>query len=410
MLSQDAIDNLIQPIIDRQETINRYIIRQLAQRIREIGELLPSDMDKLYRLMQTGADVRLVNQVLANLTSYTEIAIKDIIRDVAIAHYQDVKPFYDYRHKSYIPFDENKQLQNVVKAIESRTLGDYKNISNTRSTGFLIRDYQNPTKLKWHSIGETYQTVTDEAIQSIQSGTIDYNTAMRRTVDQLVQSGVRRISYSPESGRQYTKRLDSAVRMNVMDGVRAVNQGVQDEIGKQIGTDGKEISVHACPAPDHALLQGRQFTNEQYDLVQSQQEGATATDYNGMAHIVPKRSIGMWNCQHFTRSVILGISKPLYTPEQLDKINEDNERGVMIGGKHYTLYEATQKQRELETTIRYAKDGQIAAREVGDTVLIQKYQDKVKHYTETYMQFSKEAGLKPKLDRIRVDGYQKLKI
>ena len=47
MLSEDAIQNLIKPIIDRQEKINEYVIKTICDRIKEIGSLTPSDAYKL---------------------------------------------------------------------------------------------------------------------------------------------------------------------------------------------------------------------------------------------------------------------------------------------------------------------------------------------------------------------------
>ena len=40
MLSEDALNRLMQPIIDRQEAINVYVIGIIAKRVKEIGHLL----------------------------------------------------------------------------------------------------------------------------------------------------------------------------------------------------------------------------------------------------------------------------------------------------------------------------------------------------------------------------------
>ena len=39
----------------------------------------------------------------------------------------------------------------------------------------------------------------------------------------------------------------------------------QKIIAEEIDADGVEISVHINPAPDHSMVQGRQFTTNQYD-------------------------------------------------------------------------------------------------------------------------------------------------
>ena len=74
------------------------------------------------------------------------------------------------------------------------------------------------------------------------------------------------------------------------------------------------------------------------------------------------------------------------------------------------MYEASQRQRELETLVRYAKDGQIIAKEADDLKSIEKYQNRVKSYTQEYMTFSKKAGLKARISNLYVKDYKKIKL
>ena len=401
MLSDDAIENLMQPIIERQEALNRYVVELIAKRVKEVGEVSPSDVHRLESILKMGGDAAKINAEIARITGLNVLAIKKLIKTVAEGAYVDAKPFYDYRHKSYIPFEKNLQLQNVVKAVQKQTLDTYKNLSN--STAFMIRDLKNPSVLKPTKLSKAYQSVIDEAIQATQSGTIDYNTAMRRTMKQLNDSGIRYVTYSPESGRIYTQRLDTAVRRNILDGVRQLNQGVQDEVGKQFGSDGKEISVHAFSAPDHEPVQGHQFTNAEYDKLQNAE---SFTDYKGNRFDAIKRHIGFWNCHHFTFSILLGVTKPNYTDEQLEKLKENNQKGVTLpNGKHLTMYEVTQKMRELETAIRRCKDGVLMAKESGDKELEMQYKQKMKRYRNDYKYLVNLAGLKERTDKMRVSGY-----
>lgn len=406
MLSDDAIEKLMQPIIDRQENINNYVVAEIAKKIREIGKLSPSDIYKLERLFKSGADAKRINDEISRLTGLQVKDIKELIKTVAIDSYVDTKPFYDYRHISFLPFEKNKPLQRIVEAISRQTLETYKNLSNT--TAFMIRDLKNPLVLKPTPLAETYQSVIDESVQAVQSGTIDYNSAMRRTLQQLIDSGIRRVNYSPESGRRYTKRLDSAVRMNLLDAVRQINQKVQDITGEQYGADGKELSAHPYSAPDHEPFQGRQFTLSNWEKLQNSE---SFQDVNGNKYLAVERIIGQWNCRHFAWSIIVGFAEPNYTEEQLREWAKKNEEGYTLpNGKKLTMYECTQYQRKLETAIRYAKDGQIAARAADDKELIKKYQRKVNKLSKEYRAFSKACGLSVKRERLTVSGYRPVKI
>lgn len=406
MLSEDAIEKLVQPIVERQTAINNYVIQLIAKRIKEIGKLKPSDVYKLQRLMAMGSDVQQINEELARLTNLQVSDIKTLIREVAIDGYTMAKPFYDYRHTAFIPFDQNKNLQNIMKAVQKETVDTYLNMS--KSTAFMIRDLKNPKILKPTSISKAYQSIMDEAIQSVQSGVTDYGSAMRRTLKQLNNSGLRYVNYRPESGGMYTQRLDSAVRRNLLDGVRAINQGVQDEVGKQIGADGKELSVHAMSAPDHEPVQGHQFTNEEYEKLQS---SLPFKDVQGRNFAAIERHIGQYNCHHFAWSIIIGVNKPNYTDKQLEELKKRNNAGYTLpNGKHLTLYECSQKMRDMETAIRRAKEGQLMAQDAGDDDLAKQYAAKASQLSKEYKAFAKECGLKADMTRCSVPSYKRISL
>ena len=64
------------------------------------------------------------------------------------------------------------------------------------------------------------------------------------------------------------------------------------------------------------------------------------------------RRIGTLNCGHSAHPIVYGASAPQYTPEELEEMRQKNEAGISFRGKHYTGYEATQRQRWLERAIR----------------------------------------------------------
>lgn len=404
MFTENDIEKLIQPLLKRQEALNLYILTLIANRVKEIGTVLPSDVYKLERLLKSGADVRKINKMIAKIAGLQEKDIKRIIEEVARDAYFDAKPYYDYRSRTFIPFQENIALQTVIKAVQRQTLDTFRNLS--RAQAFMIRDRKHVGKLKPTKISKVYTDVVDEAIQLTQSGILDYHTAMRRTMSQLAESGIRYVTYDTPTGRVYTQRMDTAVRRNILDGVRAINQGVQDEVGKQFGADGKEITVHANSAPDHEPIQGHQFSNEEFEKLQT---GQPFVDYNGRQFNSIQRPIGVWNCRHFTYSIILGITKPNYTQEQLDKMIEENQKGYTDkNGNHLTKYECTQKQREMETKIRKLREKQTTLQDSGDTEGAKAVQAKVDNEIKKYRSFSNACGLKPKMEKTTIPNYQRI--
>ena len=270
--------------------------------------------------------------------------------------------------------------------------------------GFLDKD-GNPLLL---DINQTYNEVIDRCIVAVSQGKETYQQAMRSTLKQLSSSGVRKIEY--ESG--YSRRLDSSVKMNVMDAVREVSNQSQMLFGEEFDSDGIEISTHLNPSPDHSNVQGHQFSNKEYEKLQST---GVATDYNGeVIDIRIKdnfRPISTMNCFHYIFSIVLGVSKPQYSNEELKKIIDDNEKGAELDGKHYTNYELSQIMRKLETKIREQKDLQIMARASDDKDLILQAQTKITQLTNKYKQVVKISGLPNQLStRGRVSNYHRVSI
>ena len=404
MLSDDALNKLIDPIVKRQQEINTWVIERIARRIKETGEVLPSDVQQLITLRNTGADAQRIMKEIARLTQLNVIQIQKLVETVAKDAYISAKPFYDFTKTPYIPFDQNTLLQRRVQAMAKQTSDSYKNLS--KSQAFMIRDLKNPSILKPTPLAQAYQSVMDEAVQTASGGTVDYSTAMRKTIKQLADSGIRRVEYSPESGRRYTQRLDTAVRRNLLDGMRQVNQEMQNLVGEQFGANGIELSVHSNPAPDHAAVQGHQFTNKEFDKMQHNE---SFHDIQGRNYEPFERAIGTYNCRHFAISIVIGVMQPNYSDKELQDILDRNEKGYTLpNGKHLTMYECTQYQRQLETKIRYAKDGQIVARAAGNTQLAKEYQRKVNDLSTQYREFSKACGLSVKTEKMTVPGYTKI--
>lgn len=399
MLNDSQIETLIKPFVDRQISLESYIINTIANRVGEIGTLSKTDVYRLQQLYKTGSSAKAITKEISSVMGIQEKATKKMIKDVAVKTYIDAKPFYDFRHKEQIPFEKNTRLQRSINAIGKQTADTFKNLSNSKATGFYIRDAKNTSRLKFQTLPETYQSVIDEAVQSVQTGVLDFDTAMRRTMKQLIDSGFRRAYW--DSG--YTRRLDSIVRMNILGGIRQINQQVQLQIADEIKADGVELSAHSFSAPDHEPIQGHIFTMENFEKMQNE------FDFEDIQHHKfpsMRRPIGEWNCKHFIMSIIIAEHKPTWTLQELAELKQDNKKGFTLSnGKHLSMYECTQVQRRYETDIRYAKEGYIMAKEAKNEKLMAEYETKIHKLNREYNQFSKDCGLRKQKNRASVSGF-----
>lgn len=397
MLNEEDIQKIAKPVTDNQEYINIFILSVIAKRLSELKNASTTDIQKLSQISKTNADLQKINLEISKFVKKQSDEIKNVIEKVAKDTYSDTKPFYKYRNIDFKSFNKNIEIKQAVDNISAQLQTDFKNTFKTQA--FMIRDLKNPSVLKSTQLSEAYQSVINEAIQAASSG-VDYNTVMQKTLKQLIDSGVRGVWYNTEKNKIYTQRLDTAVKRNLFDGIRYVSQEVQDKAGEQFGADGKEITVHAYPAPDHAPVQGHQFSNEEFLKMQT---GRSFKDVQGKGYIGFPRAIGTLNCKHFTFSIVIGASPQNYSDEQLNDILKRNEKGYTLSnGKHLTMYECTQMQRKYETKIRRAKEGKIIAKQVKDNVLEKEYQAKVTKYTNEYKAFSNACGLKTRLENTYV--------
>lgn len=401
MLGENQIDNLIQPLVQRQVEIECITIAAIAKRLKQVKEMMPSDVYRLQRLYQSGSDAQRLNKEISKLAEISENEIKKIIEVVAKDAYADAKPFYDYRKLPYLDYAQNLPLQSEVEAIKRTTLEDYKNLSN--STAFMLRDVVNPYVIRPTPLSDVYQSIVDRAVQSVSMGIESYNSLIPKSIEDLTQKGISVAEYTTEKDRPHRIRLDTVVRRNILDGIRDVQQKVQDIVGEQFGADGVELSVHIHSALDHEPIQGHQFTNEEYEKCQT---GQSFKDVNGVKYKAIDRPIGAWNCRHFAWSIILSEATPRYTQQELDKIIKDNAYGITYdyNGKQITrsMYWCTQKQRDYELKIRKAKECMNAAELAGEVELEQVYTTKLDKLQNSYKLFCNKCGLKPRFDKTRV--------
>lgn len=102
---------------------------------------------------------------------------------------------------------------------------------------------------------------------------------------------------------------------------------------------------------------------------------------------------------------VLGVNEPQYTDAELEEFRRQNEEGVTYNGKHYTLYEATQRQRRLESSIRNRKHRILIDEKLGDKDALQTDQIRLQLLKQEYSRFSKAADLPMQHARMEAAGF-----
>lgn len=376
MLTPDQINALselsqqaIQPVVD-------FLLGDISRRISEAGQFTSSAAYQIWRAQALGVDRKAIEKELQKRLKVSNKELKKLLKQSAEVGYNfDMKGF----GTKAIPFAENDSLQQIVAAAVKLADKDFKNI--TQTLGFCD-PYGN-----FKEYTDAYISSCDYAFNQVITGATDYNTAIRNATKNLADKSIHTIDY--ESGVHTS--LEAAVRRNIMGGLGLMQEQISQQNHDAFGANGWEISAHAASAPDHEDIQGKQYTDKEYEALNNR--------------LV--RRIGTLHCGHAAFPIILGVNEPQYTPEQLEQFKEDNKKGVTYNGRHYTSYEATQEQRAIERAIRRQKRRVLVAESSGDKDRLLTSQIKLRRLNEEYGRYSKAVGLPTQRERAQVGGFGK---
>ena len=401
MLNNEQEEKLVQILIDRINALNEDILTIIGNRIKQIGELTPTQVHQIQQMLMYDTDIDTIVQKLAEVTNMNVNDIYNMFEYSAKTNQDFAKQFYKARGISYIPYAENKALKEQIKAIAKITAKEYANISRTSAIGYTVKDLKG--NLVFKDISSTYKDIIDKAILNVGQGKTTYQQEMRNAIKQIGQSGLKTIDY--ESGRSV--RLDSAIRQNTLEGLRTLTNQIQQQFGEEFGADGVEVSHHINSAPDHIdTVDGKQFSLNGDRVV----NGKLYKDFNTVNNSLD-RQVSTLNCRHYIFSIVLGVNKPQYTDKQLEKDKKKNKEGFDFEGKHYSNYEGEQLQRLIEREIRKQKDIQILAKSSGDKELTLQAQTKITQLTTKYKQLCNVSGLPNQLKtRASIVGYKRINV
>lgn len=363
---RDAVQRLTDPI-------NDYLLADIARRVAEAGQITSTAAYQVWRAQQLGVSQR---EVKARLQKLLSVSSKEL--DTLMT--QSAEDGYNYNIRNFptaesVPFENNFLLQNIVRASVELAQGDLSNIVQT--LGFVSPNGS------VQALEDAYLSCSDFAFTQVATGATDYNTAVRQATSKIAQHGVQVVNY--DSGVRTS--LEAAVRRNVFGGMGLMQEQISQYNHDQLGADGWEISAHAGSAPDHEPIQGKQYTDAEYEAL------------NGSL----QRRIGTLNCGHAAYPIIIGINEPQYTDAQLEQMRKDNEQGVTVDGRHYTTYDATQTQRKLERAIRAQKRRVLLAEgNPADTERIATAKTKLTRLNQEYKRFSGAAGLRTQEERLYI--------
>lgn len=399
----EILDALPEELAELFRGLEITLLEEICSRLKLSGKLNEVTVKDIRALRSHGIDLKEIEKAIRETTGISKKKLEQLLDDVVErnqAYYTELIDIADVTAPERLVDIED------IWAIYEQTKKTLANL--TQSMGFLVDNGR--TMLK---PAKAYQWALNSAEMQIQSGAISYNQAVATAVKQLADSGLcviydkagnpikNMVGY--ESGHK--DQLDVAVRRAVMTGVNQINQKYREQSMYYLETDLVETSAHLgarnIDGPNgwenHEAWQGRLF--------QLAKKTKTSTgeypDFEMACGYGSVTGIGGANCRHSFWPFIEGAMERTYTDEQLESMKAENHK-FTFEGKEYDGYKATQKQREIERTIRKLKREQAAFNASGLEQEEMAIATAIHRLNTKYKAFSEAAGLPEQKERMKV--------
>lgn len=393
-MTPEELEKLPKPLERTMTALELSIMDEIIQRIKDAAQITPVIDWLLIRMDAIGASRIRIKQLIGKALEKTDLQVDNIYEQAARSDYIRNKEIYEAAGRDYLPYKDNQWLQQVVDAAKRQTKDTLRPLENiTQTTGFNVP--MGGGKKVFTPLSEYLERSLDKAMLGITTGTKTYSQAIGDVIDEMTASGIRTVDYaSDKSASGKSDRIEVAARRAVMTGVAQMTKQVSDKNAEELGTDHWEVDWHmgarntGTGYKNHQSWQGKVYSSEEMRTVCGEGEML------GFAGI---------NCYHIKFPFLLGISKRKYPDEWLAEQNRKENEKKVYRGREYDTYSALQYQRRLERTIRKQKqDVELFVSGEADKEEIVAAKCRLRLTNKTYVDFSKEMGLRQQRERLRI--------
>lgn len=380
----EVLDGLPEGIAELYRSLEATLLNEICSRLKIAGEMNEVTVQDIRSIRSHGINLEEIEKAIQHTANISQRDLQKLLDNVVERNQRYYKEVMDIAGVTAPDALVSHRDISAIMAQAQREVGNL-----TRSMGFLVnsgRTMLPPAK--------AYQWALDNAEMQVMSGSISYNQAIKSAVKQLAESGIKVVDY--ESGRR--NHIDVATRRAVMTGVSQICAKYTEQSAGYLETPCFEISAHIGARDkgvgwqNHKAWQGRVYSTRDGDKYPSIYEVC------GLGHVDGLEGA---NCRHIRTAFVDGVSERTYTDAELEHIDDGHD--VNFEGKYYTAYEATQKQRQIERTVRKLKREQSAYKAAGLEEDARAVTARIRRLNQRYKAFSEAAGLPLQRERMRVE-------
>lgn len=385
----EILDAMPEYIAELYRGLEDVLLQEICSRLKAAGELNEVTVEDIRALRSHGISLADIKKAIAETTGISGERLESLLDDVVD---RNKKYYGEFATVAEITMPKTMVSEKTIAAIRKQTKGEMKNI--TQSMGFAVRKGGKVVSLL--PPAKAYQWAVDLAEREIASGAISYNQAIKHAVTQLADSGIKTVIYDNNGRKMYTQ-MDVAVRRAVMTGVSQVCDKYTEMAADKLETELYEVSAHAGARDtgygwqNHADWQGKV-----YSIRDDDPEYPSIYEVCGLGEVDGLEGV---NCRHRRFPFKRGVSERVYTDEELKNIDP---KPFEFEGRTYTAYEATQRQREIERTVRKLERRESAYSAAGLKEDATATKARKKTLRAEYKRFSEAANLFTQPERMAV--------
>lgn len=385
----ELLDALPEELAELFRILELQLLEEICSRLNIADKLNEVTVQDIRALRSMGFDLEEIKKAVSDTSKVGLDKLNKLFDDVIERNQEYYSSLVDIAE---ITKPERYVNDTDIDAIRRQTKEEFTNL--TQSMGFLVTEGGRTVKL---APAKAYQWALDNAEMQIMSGGISYREAIKNATKRLADGGIKVVNY--ESG--HVDQIDVAVRRAIMTGVNQVCQKYSEQSVEYLETDLVEVSAHqgardtGIGPENHKEWQGKvyRWKEKKGNSKGNYPDFIEATGYG------TGPGLGGWNCRHHFYPFYEGVSERTYTDEQLANIDPPP---FEYQGRTYTAYEATQKQRMIERTVRKLKRERAAFEKAGLTKDAQDVNVRIRRLNKMYNGFSKAAGLPEQKERMKV--------
>lgn len=371
-LSPEMLDSLPESLIKIYADVEITVLEDMARRISSYNYFIPAALHQNQKLLELGEVQADIIAALSAITGKTQKEIVTLLTEACEVSIEEDVEYYT-RADVYAPDKVNTEaLYENLNAGLRQTQQAFSNI--TRTTAIVT--------------GTLFVGALDRAWTQVNTGTFDYNTAIKKAITDLSSGGLGAIRY--KSGR--VDSIEVAVRRAVMTGINQTAAKTQETLADQLGVDLVEVTAHGGARPTHQKWQGRVYSRNGRKII----NGEVFEDFKKATGYGTGPGLCGWNCRHNFHPYIPGTSRT-WSEKQLKELDAKN---VEYNGEKYTQYEASQIQRSIERQIRAVKRTVAALEAAGQDA--SEHRKTLREAQKAYTDFTKQTGIKKQSARTQI--------